>query len=328
MLGKRRAGRALGGSNNVQASTFTLKAGDGVSLAVHRWLPEAPPKAVLQIAHGLAEHGARYARLAGALCGAGYAVYANDHRGHGLTAKTPADLGFFAASGGWNACIADLREIRARIETEHPGVPVILMGHSLGSFMVQQFIGQHGEGLAGAVLSATNGKPPAIAGAGGLLARLERLRIGARGRSALLNAMLFGAFNKPFAPARTPFDWLSRDPAEVDKYIADPLCGFIPATQLFIDMLGGVTGAAARSCQAAIPKTLPIYIFNGGHDPVASNVGQLLAAYRAAGLKNVTHKVYREARHECLNEINRDEVTRDLTAWLGATIAGLEVPVF
>ena len=150
------------------------------------------------------------------------------------------------ASGGWNACIADLREIRARIETEHPGVPVFLMGHSLGSFMVQQFIGQHGEGLAGAVLSATNGKPPAIAAIGGLLARLERLRIGARGRSALLNAMLFGAFNKPFAPARTPFDWLSRDPAEVGKYMADPLCGFIPAVQLFIDMLGGVTGAATR----------------------------------------------------------------------------------
>lgn len=239
-----------------------------------------------------------------------------------------AELGFFAARGGWNACIADLRVIRARIETEHPGVPVFLMGHSLGSFMVQQFIGQHGEGLAGAVLSATNGKPPVIASVGALVARLERLRIGARGRSALLNAMLFGAFNKPFAPARTPFDWLSRDPAEVDKYIADPLCGFIPAVQLFIDMLGGVTGAAKASCQAGIPKTLPIYIFNGGQDPVASNVGQLLAAYRAAGLKNVTHKVYPEARHECLNEINRDEVTRDLIAWLGEAIAGPELPVF
>jgi alpha-beta hydrolase superfamily lysophospholipase len=312
----------------VQASTFSLETRDGVSLTVHRWLPDAPAKAAVQIAHGLAEHGARYARLAGGLCNAGYAVYANDHRGHGLTAKTRADLGFFASSGGWNACIADLRAVRARIEAEHPGVPVFLMGHSLGSFMVQQFIAQHGAGLAGAVLSATSGKPPAIAAIGGLLARLERLRIGARSRSALLNAMLFGAFNKPFAPARTPFDWLSRDPAEVGKYIADPLCGFIPATQLFIDMLGGVTAAAKASCQAGIPKALPIYIFNGGRDPVADNVGQLLAAYRTAGLMNVTHKVYPEARHECLNEINRDEVTGDLIAWLDEAVADAEKRAF
>src|SRR5271157_1461562 len=106
----------------MQTSTFGLEAPDGVSIIVHRWLPETPAKAVVQIAHGLAGHGARYARLAEALSGVGYAVYADDHRGHGLTAKAPADLGFFASSGGWNACIADLREIRARIETEHPGV--------------------------------------------------------------------------------------------------------------------------------------------------------------------------------------------------------------
>jgi len=310
----------------MQASTFALKAPDGVSLTVHRWLPETPPKAAVQIAHGLAEHAARYARLAGALCGAGYAVYADDHRGHGQTAKTPDDLGFFARSGGWNACIGDLRQLRDRIAAEHPGVPVVLMGHSLGSFMMQQFIGQHGASLAGAVLSGTNGKPPAIAAIAKLLARFERLRLGARGQSALLNAMLFGAFNKPFAPARTPFDWLSRDPEEVDKYIADPLCGFVPSVQLYIDMLGGLSAAAKPTCQAGIPKALPIYIFNGSRDPVSGNVGQLLAAYRAAGLKNVTYKVHPEARHECLNEINREEVTRDLIAWLDAAVAKVKAP--
>src|SRR3974377_455054 len=107
----------------MQTSTFALETADGVSLAVHRWLPETPPKAAVQIAHGLAGHAARYARLAGELCGAGYAVYANDHRGHGLTAKTPADLGFFAGSGGWNACIGDLHQLRERIAAEHPGAP-------------------------------------------------------------------------------------------------------------------------------------------------------------------------------------------------------------
>jgi alpha-beta hydrolase superfamily lysophospholipase len=310
----------------MQASTFTLEASDGVSLTVHRWLPERPPKAAVQIAHGLAEHAARYARLSEALCGAGYVVYADDHRGHGLTAKTPADLGFFARSGGWDACVGDLRRLKERIAAGHPGVPIVLMGHSLGSIMVQQFIGQHGTGLAGAVLSGTSGKPPAIAAIGVLLARVERLRLGARGRSALMNAMLFGAFNKPFAPARTLFDWLSRDPAEVDKYIADPLCGFVSSAQLYIDMLGGAIAAAKPSCQAGIPKALPIYIFNGSRDPVSGNVGQLLAAYRAAGLKNVVHRVYPEARHETLNEINREEVTGDLIAWLDTTAAKTEAP--
>jgi alpha-beta hydrolase superfamily lysophospholipase len=311
----------------MQASTFALEAPDGVSLIVHRWLPETPAKAAVQIAHGLAEHAARYGRLAEALCNAGYAVYADDHRGHGLTAKTPADLGFFARSGGWNACISDLRQLKERISAGHPSVPLVLMGHSLGSFMVQHFIGRHGAGLAGAVLSGTNGKPPPIAAVGALIARLERLRLGARGRSPLLNTMLFGAFNKPFEPARTPFDWLSRDPAEVDKYIADPLCGFIATVQLYIDMLGGLNAAAKPSLQAGIPKALPVYIFNGSRDPVSGNVGQLLEAYRAAGLSNITHKVYQDARHETLNEINRDEVTQDLIAWLDAIVAKAGTPV-
>ncbi len=302
------------------ASTFKLEAPDGVSILVHRWLPDTPPKAVVQIAHGLAEHGARYGRVAEAMCAAGYAVYADDHRGHGLTAKTPADLGFFAGRDGWSACLGDLKRLREKIEAEHAGLPLVLMGHSLGSFMVQQLIGEHGAGLAGAVLSGTNGKPPAIAAIGALLARFERLRVGARGHSAILNAMLFGAFNKPFAPARTAYDWLSRDPVEVDKYIADPLCGFPSTVQLYIDLLGGVSEASKASCQAGIPKTLPLYIFNGSRDPVASNVGQLLAAYREAGLRNVTHRVYPEARHECLNEINREEVTRDLIAWLDSVV--------
>ena len=141
-----------------------------------------------------------------------------------------------------------------------PGLPLVLMGHSLGSFMVQQLIGEQGDGLAGAVLSGTSGKPPAIAAIGALLARFERMRVGARGHSAILNAMLFGAFNKPFAPARTAYDWLSRDPVEVDKYIADPLCGFPLTVQLYIDLLGGVSEASKASCQAGIPKTLrPLY---------------------------------------------------------------------
>jgi alpha-beta hydrolase superfamily lysophospholipase len=300
----------------MQATTFTLQAPDSISLFVYRWLPEAPPKAIVQIVHGWAEHAARYGRVAEALCRHGYGVYADDHRGHGRTAQTTADLGFFAEREGWNKCVQDLWHVNQHIAANHPDTPIVIFGHSLGSFLVQQFISEHGDAVAGAVLSASNGKPAAVAPFVSRLARLERLRVGPRGKSALLQKLFFESLNKPFEPARTPFDWLSRDTVEVDKYIADPLCGFDSTVQLFIDVIGGLQDVATPSRQARIPKKLPVYIFSGSRDPVGRNINQLLEAYRAAALEEVTYKSYPDGRHESLNEINRDEVTRDLIAWL------------
>jgi alpha-beta hydrolase superfamily lysophospholipase len=307
----------------MRSTSFTLAAPDGAACFVHAWLPEGAPKAALQIAHGLAEHAGRYARLAQALTGAGYAVYAGDHRGHGHTAPGPADLGFFAERAGWRRCIDDLERLHRRIASEHPGRPILLLGHSMGSFMAQQLISERGRELAGVVLSGSSGKPGALASAGRLVARLERLRLGARGRSALIHSLSFGAFNKQFAPARTPFDWLSRDAAEVDKYVADPLCGFRATVQLWIDLLDALPDITAPARQARIPKRLPIYVISGARDAVSENtkgVQQLLAAYRAAGLERVSHRFYPDCRHELFNEMNRDEVTRDLVAWMDGVI--------
>jgi len=304
----------------MQSSTFAFTAGDGTGLFVYRWLPESAPRAVVQIAHGLAEHAGRYGRLAEALTGAGYAVYANDQRGHGRTATTPADLGFFAPEGGWHKCVDDLWQIHRRIGADHPGLPQVLLGHSMGSYLAQQFLGMHGEALAGAVLSGSNGKPPPIAALGRLIARVERLRLGPRGTSPLLHALAFEPFNKPFAPARTPFDWLSRDAAEVDRYSADPLCGFRPRVQLWVDLLDGLAEIARPGLQARIPKRLPIYVFSGARDPVGANLKQLLAAYAAAGLARVTARIYPEGRHEMLNETNREQVSQDLIAWLDGAL--------
>jgi alpha-beta hydrolase superfamily lysophospholipase len=301
------------------ATNSTVRSADGVDVFLRCWTPEGSAKAAVQIAHGLAEHGGRYAQLAHTLTAARYAVYASDHRGHGRSAATAGDLGFFAARDGWSVVIEDLRQVRRRIAGEHPDLPIVLIGHSMGSFMAQHLMSDDGDAYAGVVLSGTGGKPSALAAAGRLIARLERLRLGPRGRSPLLQAFSFGAFNKQFAPARTPFDWLSRDNAEVDKYIADPLCGFPAAVQLWIDLLdalGNVTGAAR---QARIPKRLPIHVIVGGDDPVGANtksVRQLLDAYRSAGLERVSHRFYDGARHELFNETNRDEVTRDLITWL------------
>lgn len=294
-----------------------MAAEDGTQIFIYRWLPGAP-KAAVQIIHGLAEHAGRYRRLAAALNAAGYAVYASDHRGHGRTARTPEDLGFLGEQDGWCKCLDDLWKVNRRIVLEHPGIPVFVLGHSMGATMAMQFAAEHGDGLGGVALSGASGKPTALAAAGRLITRIERLRVGRRGKSKLVQSLSFDAFNKRFEPARTRFDWLSRDPAEVDKYVADPLCGFPASVQLWIDLLDGWTRASSKANCRLIPKGLPIYFISGTHDPVSAGTRMLeplLKEWRAAGL-NVEHRFYPKARHEVFNETNREEVTRDLIEWL------------
>ena len=308
------------------ASTFTLATPDSVDLFVYCWLPAEQPKAVVQIAHGLAEHAARYARLAEALNSAGYAVYANDHRGHGRSVKSSGDLGFFAACDGWRKCVDDLWQLNRQIAAKHPSLPIVLLGHSMGSTLAEQFMGDpdRGNALAGVVLSGANGKPALMAKLGRAIVRAERARLGPRGKSKLVQSLTFDAFNKNFAPTRTAFDWLSRDPAEVDKYVADPLCGFPATVQLWMDLLSGWAAVSRPAHRSRVPKQLPLYLIAGERDPVSGNTRQLrpwMADYRAAGLLNLAHKFYPEARHELFNETNRDEVTADLIGWLDQVIA-------
>jgi alpha-beta hydrolase superfamily lysophospholipase len=300
-------------------SEFELRTDDGQSLLARRWLPERRPRAIVQIAHGLAEHSARYARLAAALNAAGYAVYTNDHRGHGPKAAA-ADLGYFADEKGWGKVVGDLWTLNRLIAKEQPGLPIVFLGHSLGSFLGQEFVAEHSDALAGAVYSGSSGKPPAIATLGRLIARAERLRLGKRGKSQLLVKMWFGAYNKPFEPARTAFDWLSRDEKEVDAYVADPLCGFPLSTQLAIDVLDALPGILTPERLARIRKDLSIYVMSGKCDPVGANIQGLIDALKSAGFTRLTVRIYPGARHEMFNETNREEATRDLIAWLDAAV--------
>ena len=300
-------------------SEFTLRADDGQALLTRRWLPEGGARAIVQIAHGLAEHSARYARLATALNAAGYGVYANDLRGHGPEAPA-ADLGHFADEGGWDKVVGDLWTLNRLIAAEQPGTPIIFLGHSLGSFLGRGFIAEHSDALAGAALSGSSGKPPAIATLGRLIARAERLRLGKRGKSRVIFQMWFGDFNKPFKPTRTEFDWLSRDERQVDAYVADPLCGFPFTTQLAIDVLDALPRVTGPESLAAIRKDMPIYVFSGERDPVGANIQGLIADLKSAGFTRLTTRIYPGARHETLNETNRDEVTRDLIAWLDGVV--------
>ncbi len=303
----------------MRADTFTFTADDGAALFVHRFLPEGQPTGVVHIAHGMAEHGARYARFAEALTLKGYAVYADDHRGHGKTSPAADDRGFVSRQGGWARLVRDQAQLIEHEKQQHPGLPVIVFGHSMGSFLVQSYLLDRSKEVAAAILSGSGGKPGLLAQAGRLVARIERLRLGERGRSALLTALSFDDFNKRFAPTRTGFDWLSRDPAEVDKYVADPACGFAVTTTLWIDLLDAAAANADPARQKGVRSDLPIYLVAGARDPVGEmgkGVLRLEAEYKGAGIKSVTCKLYPDARHEILNETNRDEVTAAITAWL------------
>ncbi|MFJ4130657.1 lysophospholipase [Pseudomonas cyclaminis] len=298
-------------------STFWLTANDRSRLYVNQWMPEGPVHAVVMLSHGMAEHSGRYARLAEALCGAGYGVYAPDQRGHGRTADE-GTLGLYADKDGWNKVVGDLASLNQHIGQQQAGLPIILLGHSMGSYIAQAYLLHHSASLHGAILSGSNFQPVALYRAARVIARAERLRQGARGRSALIEFLSFGSFNKAFKPNRTAFDWLSRDPAEVDKYINDPLCGFRCTNQLWIDLLGGLQQISKASNLVQIDPGLPILVMGGECDPVSEGkrLKSLAHALREAGCQHLQLNIYPQARHEVFNETNRDAVIADVLTWL------------
>ena len=304
------------------SSTFQLESDDGTTVHVYAWLPTEDATATVLIAHGLAEHGARYAPLARAMTAAGWAVYALDHRGHGRSVPAGHEPGDFGEDGFARA-VGDVLQLAAIVAERHPGVPHVFFGHSGGSFMLQRILWQAPDVVDAAIMSGSNGKPPPIATVGRGIARLEQKRLGPKGRSKLLNAMSFDDFNKKFKPNRTDFDWLSRDPASVDAYVADPLCGFVVTTTTWVVLLDALGDLLDDDNLAKVRKDLPIFILSGTEDAVG-DMGRgplrLADAYRAAGLGNVELKLYVGGRHEMLHETNRDEVIADIVAWVERTL--------
>jgi alpha-beta hydrolase superfamily lysophospholipase len=269
------------------STTISLTSADGLPVTVYRWDPPGTPSGALQITHGMGEHARRYEELARQMSLDGLVVYAQDHRGHG-------------APGGWAALVADIGLLTRHIFAEHPGLPVILLGHSMGSFAVQQYLLDHSADADAVVLTGT--------------AAIDLLEPALDFSQPLDLTM----FNVPFAPARTDYDWLTRDEAIVDAYVADPRCGFGIDPAAAREMFEGARPLADPARVAAMRADLPVYIAAGELDPVNGGLALLTPLadrYRAAGL-DVTVRTYPEARHEILNEVNRGEVTADLTAWL------------
>ena len=301
--------------------TFTFKGSDGKEIFSHKWLPDnnAEIKAVVQIAHGMAEHSARYERFAQYLTENNFGVYANDHRGHGQTAGTIENLGYFADNKGWDLVVNDMNQLTTIIKNDHPNVPVFLLGHSMGSFLSRDYIFTYPDNINGVILSATACDPGLLGYAGIIISKVESLIRGKEAPSPLMDNLSFGSFNKAFKPNRTKFDWLSRDDAEVDKYVDDPFCGTVFKAGFFNDLVKGIKKINRASNIQDIPKKLPVYLFSGSDDPVGAfskGVNKVYQAYKEAGISDLNIKFYKNGRHEMLNETNRTQVYKDIIDWI------------
>jgi alpha-beta hydrolase superfamily lysophospholipase len=285
---------------------FQFTSSDGLSIACEKWSGHHEPRGVIQIAHGLGEHIGRYAELADFLAEDEFVVYGNDHRGHGLTAKPAGSFGDFGP-GGFDQLVEDMVSLRVIAKDEHRGKPYILLGHSLGSFAAQQFVLDHSHSIDGLALS----------GSGTLdgLARIAQSISPGEDPMKMMNAA--------FEPARTPFDWLSRDNAEVDAFINDPLC--FPS--LKPDSMESFLDAFPRLADPPeihkVQDGLPVYIFSGSDDPVGQRlegVRVLIDRYRSAGLTSIAQDFYSGGRHEMLHEINRRDVITNLLVWMSSIV--------
>jgi alpha-beta hydrolase superfamily lysophospholipase len=280
-------------------ATFTYPSADGTPVTAYRWDPAARPRAIVQLTHGMGEHARRYEHVAQALTAAGYVVYAQDHRGHGATAA-PGAAGQVGAAG-WLALVDDVGRLAAEARSGHPGIPLVLLGHSMGSFAVQQYLLDHSADIDAVILTGT-----------ALLDLREPPRDDGQPRN-------LARPNDAFTPARTGYDWLSRDEAVVDAYIADPMCGFSIDGAARQQMYTSGLRFADPAALGQLRPELPVYVAVGDKDPVnagLTRVTPLPERLTAAGLTDVTLVVYPGARHEVLNETNKDEVIAALIGWI------------
>lgn len=303
---------------SVKQTFYLDSAAAGETVRAVRHLPDGEARATLVIAHGMVEHIDRYDEFAAYLADRGIFVMAGDHLGHGLTAKDADSLGYFAKNRD-DAVLSDLCNIARTAQNDYPDLPHFLLGHSMGSFFTRRLIAEHPDVADGAIIMGTGHQSRALVLAGLTLARLIALFCGERHRSKLIDSLAFGSYNRAFEPARTPRDWLSRDEAKVDEYIADPLCGGLFTLNAYIGMFRTIRLLYSKRRLAKMRPDMPILFISGGSDPVGEagvGVRRACDSFARAGMSDLELKLYPEARHEILNEINREQVYADILEWL------------
>lgn len=289
-------------------------------------VPDGEARAVVQIVHGIAEYIDRYDDFMNFLAQNGFVAVGEDHLGHGKSVESPVDLGFFAEENGWDYVVQDLDKLREQMRQLYPDLPYIFFGHSMGSFLTRTYLILHPEKYDAAILSGTGHQSKALILGGCAAADLLVRSKGPRGNGKALNDMAFGSYCKKIDNPRTPFDWLSRDETNVDKYIADPLCGFVANVSLYRDMMHGIRFITDQKNIDRMSKEQPIYFMSGEADPVGDYGKGVERAYQAfckAGLRDVTIRLYPNGRHEMLNETNKDKVYEDILNWLNAKMEKL-----
>lgn len=303
---------------------FHFSSADGkTSIHAVEWLPEGPVRAVLQISHGVCEYILRYAPLAACLTERGFAVAGSDHLGHGSSVAEGARRLYFGPDGSWNWVVEDLHTLRELEGRKFPGISFFLLGHSMGSFLARTYLIRYPGTLDGAILMGTGQMPLPVLAVGKAVAALMAKRTGEDMPHPLVEHLAFGTYNRTFAPNRTAYDWLSASEANVDRYIADPLCGGSPSTGLFREMLGGMAFIEkAKNLRKMDPRT-PILFLSGEMDPVGScgrGVSAACKSFVQAGVTDVTQKLYPGLRHEILCEACRETVFDDIIQWLQSHI--------
>lgn len=302
--------------------TSWLTQSDGEEIFIRKWADKSSkPRAIIQIAHGMAEHSGRYDQFAKFLTGNRFLVYANDHRGHGETGVKMGVMGYFADQDGFERAVDDLHAITEKIRTDHPNIPVILLGHSMGSFLARRYIQRYPTSVDGVILSGTSAGKGLIGKIGRLLAKFEVKRLGPKVASPLMDQLSFGQYNKGLPESES---WLSRDQQSVRDYESDPYCGFVSTAKFYDDLLYGLEKIHQQSEVVKVDQALPMLLFSGTADPVgdySKGIHRVVKQYQKHGIKSIDLKLYRDGRHEMLFETNREQVMNDLLDWINQTVS-------
>ena len=309
----------------VKMSDFTFLSASGANnIHCRLWKPDGEVRGVVQLVHGVAEHIGRYGAFAEFLTAHGFAAAGDDHLGHGLSVNDDSEKGWFAEKDGWKLVVRDEKTLRDKMREEFPGVPMILLGHSMGSFIARTYIGDYPEDFDLCILSGTGHTPGAVCRAGRMVARREIHRHGSKYRSATLQNMAFGSYLKNIEDPIGPNDWICRDEAVIRAYDADPLCGFAGTAELMYEMMLGLEQIGNNSHNMKMKKDLPILFISGDADPVGGwgkGVRTVFNRFKSIGMQDLTIKIYPGARHEVLNELNKQEVWDDVLDWIEKKLA-------